>query len=97
MLTSSPLHASVLIGFGIMTAVPLILFGAAASRVPLSTIGFIQYLTPVLQFLTAYFILGEPMPTVRWIGFSLVWFSLVILTVDALRARRKALQIQPIS
>ncbi|MFM1950708.1 MAG: EamA family transporter RarD, partial [Actinomycetota bacterium] len=97
MLTSSPLHASVLIGFGIMTAVPLILFGAAASRVPLSTIGFIQYLTPVLQFLTAFFILGEPMPAVRWIGFSLVWFSLVILTFDALRARRKALQIQPIS
>lgn len=89
MLASSPLHASVLVGFGIMTAVPLILFGAAASRVPLSTIGFIQYLTPVLQFLTAFFILGEPMPAVRWIGFSLVWLSLVVLTSDALRTRRK--------
>lgn len=88
-LLSSPWHTTVLVGFGIMTAVPLILFGAAASRVPLSTIGFIQYLTPVLQFLTAYFILGEPMPAVRWIGFSLVWISLVVLTLDALRTRRR--------
>ncbi len=86
---SSPWHATVLIGFGILTAVPLILFGAAASRVPLSTIGFIQYLTPVLQFLTAFFILGEPMPAVRWIGFSLVWLSLIVLTGDAFRAKRK--------
>ena len=96
MLASSPLHTFVLVGFGIMTAVPLILFGAAASRVPLSTIGFIQYLTPVLQFLTAYFILGEPMPAVRWIGFSLVWLSLVVLTADALRARRKVPVAEPI-
>lgn len=94
-LFSSPLHTAVLVGFGIMTAVPLILFGAAASRVPLSTIGFIQYLTPVLQFLTAYFILGEPMPAVRWIGFSLVWISLVVLTSDALRARRKNRLLAP--
>jgi chloramphenicol-sensitive protein RarD len=50
MLLSGPMEAAVLIGFGIMTAVPLILFGAAASRIPLSMIGFIQYLTPVLQF-----------------------------------------------
>lgn len=97
MIASSPANFLILVGFGIMTAVPLILFGAAASRVPLSTIGFIQYLTPMLQFLTAFFILGEPMPAVRWIGFSLVWLSLLILTLDALRARRKSLQIQPIS
>jgi chloramphenicol-sensitive protein RarD len=68
----------------------LILFGAAASRVPLSTIGFIQYLTPVLQFLTAFFILQEPMPAVRWIGFGLVWISLVVLTADAIRSRKKS-------
>ncbi|MEY3966578.1 MAG: EamA family transporter RarD [Actinomycetota bacterium] len=90
MLTSSPLHTAVLVGFGILTAVPLILFGAAASRIPLSTIGFIQYMTPILQFLTAIFILQEPMPTVRWIGFSIVWLSLIVLTVDMLNARRRA-------
>lgn len=85
MLLSGPMEFSVLVGFGILTAVPLILFGAAASRIPLSSIGFIQYLTPTLQFLTAYFILQEPMPAVRWIGFGLVWLSLAVLTADALR------------
>ena len=89
MLLSGPVEFSVLVGFGILTAVPLILFGAAASRIPLSSIGFIQYLTPTLQFLTAYFILQEPMPAVRWIGFGLVWASLLILTLDALRSRSK--------
>lgn len=89
MLLSGPFEFSVLVGFGILTAVPLILFGAAASRIPLSSIGFIQYLTPTLQFLTAYFILQEPMPAVRWIGFGLVWISLLILTLDALRSRSK--------
>lgn len=93
MLLSGGYEASVLIGFGILTAIPLILFGAAASRIPLSSIGFIQYLTPTLQFLTAYFILQEPMPTVRWIGFGLVWLSLVVLTLDALRSRRSTVPI----
>jgi chloramphenicol-sensitive protein RarD len=79
---------SVLVAFGILTAVPLILFGAAASRIPLSSIGFIQYLTPTLQFLTAYFILQEPMPAVRWVGFALVWLSLVVLSLDAIGNKR---------
>jgi chloramphenicol-sensitive protein RarD len=92
-LLDSPGNAFVLIGFGIMTAVPLILFGAAASRIPLSTIGFIQYMTPVLQFLTAFFILREPMPAVRWIGFGLVWLSLIVLTFDAIRNKRKSLAV----
>lgn len=92
-LLDSPSNAFVLIGFGIMTAVPLILFGAAASRIPLSTIGFIQYMTPILQFLTAFFILREPMPTVRWIGFGLVWLSLVVLSFDAIRNKRRALPV----
>ena len=87
MILSGPMEAAVLIGFGIMTAVPLILFGAAASRIPLSMIGFIQYLTPILQFSAGYFILGEEMPPVRWIGFGLVWVSLAILTADAFRRR----------
>ena len=92
-LLQSPGNAFVLIGFGIMTAVPLILFGAAASRIPLSTIGFIQYMTPVLQFLTAFFILREPMPTVRWVGFGLVWLSLVVLSFDAIRNKRRSLAV----
>ena len=93
MLFTGVFETSVLIGFGILTAIPLILFGAAASRIPLASIGFIQYLTPTLQFLTAYFILQEPMPAARWIGFGLVWVSLAVLTFDALKARRGALPI----
>jgi chloramphenicol-sensitive protein RarD len=92
-LLQSPGNTFVLIGFGIMTAVPLILFGAAASRIPLSTIGFIQYMTPVLQFLTAFFILREPMPAVRWVGFGLVWLSLVVLSFDAIRNKRRSLAV----
>ncbi|MEY3029167.1 MAG: EamA family transporter RarD [Actinomycetota bacterium] len=75
-----------LISFGFLTAIPLILFGAAASRIPLSSIGFIQYLTPMIQFLLGIFYFQEEMPLVRWFGFSLVWLGLVVLTVDALRA-----------
>ena len=93
MIFSGVVEASILISFGILTAIPLILFGAAASRVKLSTIGFIQYLTPILQFSVGYFILEEPMPPVRWIGFALVWISLVVLTTDALRRRKPDLPI----
>ena len=93
MLFSGFVETSILVGFGILTAIPLILFGAAASRVPLSTIGFIQYLTPTIQFSIGFFVFGEPMPTVRWIGFALVWVSLAILTIDALKRKRPDLPI----
>jgi chloramphenicol-sensitive protein RarD len=79
-----------LVSFGLLTAVPLILFGAAASRIPLSSIGFLQYLTPTLQFLLGLLYFQEPMPTVRWVGFALVWLGLIILTTDALRNRRNS-------
>lgn len=93
MLFSGPFETTILVSFGILTAIPLILFGAAASRIPLSTIGFIQYLTPILQFSMGYFVLGEPMPAVRWIGFGLVWLSLVVLTTDALRRKKPDLPV----
>ena len=93
MILSGPIETSLLVAFGILTAIPLILFGAAASRVPLSTIGFIQYLTPTLQFSVGFFILGEPMPTVRWIGFGLVWISLAVLTLDALSRKKPDLPV----
>jgi chloramphenicol-sensitive protein RarD len=93
MILSGPIETSLLVAFGILTAIPLILFGAAASRIPLSTIGFIQYLTPTLQFSVGFFILGETMPAVRWIGFGLVWISLAVLTIDALRRKRPDLPV----
>lgn len=71
--------------FGVMTAVPLIMFGSAAKRLPLSYVGFMQYLTPTLQFIMALVILHEPMPPVRWVGFVIVWAGLGLLISDAVR------------
>lgn len=77
-----------LAAYGVLTAIPLLLFGAAAKRVPLSYIGFMQYLTPTLQFLLGLFFFQEPMPAARWVGFAMVWFALSILSFDALRQLR---------
>jgi len=66
------------------------LFNAAAVRIPLSALGMLQYLTPVLQFLIGLLVQHEPMPAGRWIGFLLVWTALVILTADGFRAARRA-------
>jgi chloramphenicol-sensitive protein RarD len=74
-----------LAAYGFLTAIPLLLFGAAAKRVPLSYIGFMQYLTPTLQFLLGLFFFQEPMAPARWFGFAMVWLALAILSFDALR------------
>lgn len=82
-------HAVLLSLTGVVTAVPLLLFAAGARRVSLTTIGLLQFVAPVMQFLTGWLVLGEPMPLERWIGFGLVWLALIILTVDSvLHARR---------
>jgi chloramphenicol-sensitive protein RarD len=77
-----------LAAYGVLTAIPLLLFGAAAKRVPLSYIGFMQYVTPTLQFLIGLLVFQEPMPAARWLGFAMVWFALSILSFDALRQLR---------
>ena len=82
-------HAAALVSLGVVTAVPLLLFGGAARRLPLSVIGMLQYLAPTLQFLVALLVFGEEMPAARWVGFALVWAALVVLTVDGLRAGRQ--------
>ena len=90
--TDGPLHTVLLVSAGLVTMGPLLLFGAAARRVPLSTIGLLQYLTPVLQLLLGVLVLGEVVAPTRWLGFGLIWLALVLLTVDTLRsARRQAL------
>jgi len=81
---------------GVITAIPLLLFAAASSRIPLSMMGLIQYLTPVIQFSIGVWVNHEVMPTPRWIGFGLVWVALVVLTVDSLRAARgRELVVEP--
>lgn len=90
-------HSLLLAGSGLVTAVPLLLFGYSAVRIPLSTLGLLQYLTPMLQFIIGVFLDHEPMPAVRWLGFGLVWVALAVLSADGLlgagrrRSRRRAL------
>ncbi len=83
-------HALLLVGAGVITAVPLLAFTASAIRVPLSTIGLLQYIAPVLQFLCGVLIAKETMPPSRWIGFSIVWIALAIFTYDSFRTARAA-------
>ncbi|GAA4074393.1 EamA family transporter RarD [Streptomyces hundungensis] len=81
-------HAVLLAATGVVTAIPLICFGGAAIRVPLSTLGLLQYLAPVFQFLLGIAYFHEAMPPERWAGFALVWLALTTLTWDALRTAR---------
>lgn len=77
-----------LILLGPVTTLPLLAFGAAATRIPLSTLGLMQYFTPTFIFLVGIFVFGEQMTPSRWVGFSLIWIGLVLFSVDALRAAR---------
>ncbi|MFJ4783295.1 EamA family transporter RarD [Streptomyces sp. NPDC088794] len=89
-------HAALLASTGVVTALPLVCFGAAAIRVPLSTLGLLQYLAPVFQFLLGVLYFHEEMPVERWAGFSLVWLALCLLTFDVWRtaaAGRRRLEL----
>ena len=86
-------HVLLFMTTGIVTAVPLICFGGAAIRVPLVTLGLLQYLAPILQFALGVLWFHEDMPAGRWIGFVLVWVALAIFTVESLRHRRRSLQL----
>ena len=83
-----------------MTALPLLCFAAAARRIPLVTIGLIQFITPLMQLLCAVLLLGEHMPRERWIGFGIVWLALIVLSIDSLgslRANRAARRDLPVN
>lgn len=82
-------HTGLILAAGVVTAVPLLLFAGAANRIPLSTLGILQYLAPVLQFGLGVFVFGEAMPPTRWVGFALVWLALVIFTADAMARHRR--------
>jgi chloramphenicol-sensitive protein RarD len=87
--TQGPGHFWLLAASGVLTAVPLLFFGASARRLPLTTIGLLQYVAPMLQFVVALVIFQEAMTTDRWIGFGVVWLALLVLTVDMLRTAGK--------
>jgi chloramphenicol-sensitive protein RarD len=82
-------HTTLLVLAGPVTAVPLLLFAAAARRIPLVTVGLIQFITPVLQLVVGVVLLHEHVSVALWVGFGIVWVALVLLTVDSLAAGRR--------
>ncbi|SDY36507.1 EamA family transporter RarD [Tessaracoccus flavus] len=83
-------YGLLLVSTGIVTAVPLLLFAAAARRVSMITIAILQYLAPIGQFLLGWLVLHEPMPPVRWAGFALVWAGVLVFVADSLLTSRRA-------
>ncbi|WP_434742546.1 EamA family transporter RarD [Micromonospora sp. SH-82] len=82
-------HTVLLVLAGVVTAIPLLLFAGAANRLPLSTLGLLQYFAPILQLGIGVLVFHEPMPPARLAGFVLVWAALVAFTVDAVRHARR--------
>jgi len=91
-------HSALLAASGLVTVIPLLFFAAAASRLPLSTLGLLQYLAPTIQFLLGVLYFREDMSTGRWVGFALVWLALMIMTIDGVRraqAVRRSRSVTP--
>lgn len=89
-----PATAVLLVGAGVVTAVPLLLFGYGAKRVQLTTLGILQYIAPTMQFLLGVLVYGEAFTTTRLIGFSFIWTALAVYWLDsylAVKRRRAAL------
>ncbi|MCG7413596.1 EamA family transporter RarD [Microbacterium aurum] len=87
--TQGAWHTALVPLAGVITAVPLLLFAAGARRAPLTVIGLLQFVAPILQFITGAWIMQEPMPLERWIGFGLVWLALIVLSADSLISARR--------
>lgn len=86
-------HVALIVASGVVTAVPLLCFGAAATRIPMTTLGLLQYLAPIIQFVLGVTLFAEEMPPGRWAGFGLVWLALVIFSVEAVRHHRRSLAL----
>lgn len=82
-----PGHALLLVTAGVVTAVPLLLFSKAAQVLSLTSLGMIQYITPVMQMLWAVFVTHETIPAARWVGFCIIWVAVFIFIVDMVRNR----------
>jgi chloramphenicol-sensitive protein RarD len=86
-------HVLLLMSTGLATAIPLICFGAAATRVSMVSLGLLQYLAPIVQFALGVLYFREDMPASRWLGFVLVWIALAMFTVEAVNHRRRQLRL----
>ena len=80
--------AILLILLGPITAVPLLAFSAAATRIPLSTLGIIQYITPSIQFILGITVFAAVVSPVRWLGVSIIWLALIVFAIDTVRHSR---------
>mgnify|MGYP006335283775 FL=1 len=83
-------HTLLLCLAGIVTMTPLLFFAAGARRIPLTFVGMLQFIAPIMQFIVGAWLLHEPMPIGRWFGFGLVWAALAVLTIDSILAMRRA-------
>lgn len=92
--SEGPLHSTLLVVSGLITMLPLLLFGMAAKRLPLSTIGMIQYMTPTMQMLWALFITQEYLSPARWAGFIIIWVAVAVYIFDLTRRARRARRVR---
>lgn len=87
--TNGPQHVALLIGSGLVTALPLLMFGIAAKAIPLSTVGMLQYLTPTMQMIWAVFVVQEFLEPIRWVGFGIIWIAVALYLTDILAQKRR--------
>ena len=87
---SSPSITPLLIAAGAFTVTPLVLFGAAAQRIPLSLLGILQYIAPTMQLLIGVVVFNEAVASGEWFGFFMVWVALIVYTVDNVRTINRA-------
>ncbi|WP_257158520.1 EamA family transporter RarD [Corynebacterium cystitidis] len=97
MFTEGPVHTGLLIASGLVTAIPLLLYGAGAKHLTLTTLGMLQYITPTMQMLWALFVTQEYLSVTRWGGFLIIWLAVAIYLWDILRfgRQRRALRRSP--
>ena len=86
--TEGPVHALLIGLIGVITTVPLLFFAGGARRIPLTTMGLLQYINPIMQALIGIVIMSEAMPIARWIGFVIVWAALAVFTADVWKNRK---------
>ena len=93
---TSPGHTALLVAAGAVTAIPLLFFAGAANRIPLTGLGMLQYIAPILQLGCGVLIFHEPMPPARLAGFALVWVALTVFTIDGIRHARNQRRTGPL-
>lgn len=85
-----------LIGAGLVTTIPLLMFASAAKQIPLTIVGLLQYIAPTIQFLIGVFVYKEPFDHAHFVGFAIVWVALIIFAVESYMANRSKMKPVPV-